>query len=123
MARRVIFLGLSFLCVLAGCGRQQAPRVLTEEERQAAENRFVALIQKRPNVPEDAEAIHEAMSASYEALRTGTPVMSRYTLGMGYSGGHARRLVECLAKFNPNPKVPFSASELDEVHGTFRVVQ
>jgi hypothetical protein len=72
---------------------------------------------------EEAEALGDEIEESWKALKTGEPIKVRYILGMGYSGGHARRLVECITRDVPNPRVPFTALELYEISGTFRVVQ
>jgi hypothetical protein len=72
---------------------------------------------------EEADTINEEIEASWKALRSGEPIRVRYILGMGYSGGHARRLVECITQYVPNPRLPFSDGDMSEIHCTFRAVQ
>jgi hypothetical protein len=69
--------------------------------------------------PVDMRALDAEIELSIKALQTGSPVKSRYVLFVPYSGGHARRTVEGLARFIPNPKLPFTPMQLFDLDAIF----
>jgi hypothetical protein len=69
--------------------------------------------------PVDMRALDAEIDVSIQALRTGSPVKCRYVLFVAWSGAHSRRTVEYLTESIPNPKLPFSYSELFNLDAVF----